>query len=216
MAAVVPQSLLSQELPAHAGGAILHSQGGVWINGSEARDSSAVFPGDLIETKPGASADLRFEGSTVLLAPESVAKFQGDFLELDHGGVSVGTSRAFQVHVNCMHVVPVLNNQWTEYVVTDLSGVVQVAARKNDVYVEHEKGLGKPAQENDFSQRATVHEGHQESYDESEVCGTKRPTGASTSVSPKWIAAAGGAALLLYLLLHGGNGNKTQISPSSP
>jgi hypothetical protein len=217
MAVLISQSLLAQDLPAHAGGAILHAQGGVWINGAEGRDSSAIFAGDLIETKPGASADLSFEGSTVLLAPESVAKFQGDYLELDHGGVSVGTSRGFRVVVKCLHVVPVLNTQWTQYVVTDLNGTVQVAAHKNDVNVDHEKGRAKPAQEKDSSQRASVHEGHQESYDESEVCGgADKPTGALSGISPKWIAAgAGGAALLLLLLIHGGGGG-TPISASAP
>lgn len=219
LAVTVTQSLLGQDLPAHAGGAILHAQGGVWVNGNEARDSSAVFPGDVIETKPGASADLTIDGSTILLAPESVAKFQGDYLELDHGGVSVTTSRGFRVKVNCIDVTPVLNNDWTEYVVTDLSGTVQVNARKRDVNVQHERGRGKEVPEKDESQRASVHEGQQNSYDDSEICGAAAPpNGASNSlgISPKWIAAgAGGAGVLIWLLIHGGGG-KTPISASQP
>lgn len=84
MIVVVPVTLLGQ-----TPSAIVHTQGGVWVNGYEARDSSAIFAGDLIETKAGFSANLTLDGSTVLIQPETVGKFQGDLLVLDHGGVSV-------------------------------------------------------------------------------------------------------------------------------
>jgi hypothetical protein len=218
MAVLAAQSLLAQDLPAHAGGAILHTQGGVWVNGAEAHDSTAIFPGDLIETKPGASADLSFEGTSALIAPESVAKFQGDSLELDHGGVSISTSRAFQVQVNCIRIAPTpKGDERVQFSITDLNGVVQVAARTGNLNVGHEKTRDKSANDTDSSQPALVPEGHQQSYDESAVCGQRKPTGAGMPVSPKWLIAGGGAALLLLLLTHGGgNGNKTSISPSSP
>jgi hypothetical protein len=218
VSAVLPLSSLGQALPDKPAGAILHAEGEVWINGYEAHDSSAVFAGDVIETKAGSSANLSLEGSTVLIAPESVSKFQGDLLELDHGGVSVTTSRAFKVRVNCLLVVPVLN-EWTQYVVTDLNGTVQVAARKLDVNVEHQRGHGKDVTETQQPQeKASVHEGEQKSYDESELCGAAaRPASAGTGISPKWIiAGAGGAGLLLLLLIHGGGGSKTPVSPSTP
>jgi ribosomal 50S subunit-recycling heat shock protein len=208
---------MGQALPEKPGGAILHTQGGVWVNGYEAHDSSAVFPGDVIETKPDSSANLSLDGSTVLIAPESVSKFQADLLELDHGGVSVVTSKSFKVRVNCILVVPVLND-WTQYVVTNLNGTVQVAARKLDVNVEHERGRGKDVPESQPSQQqASVHEGEQKNYVESEVCGpAARPTSALAGVSPKWIAAgAAGAGILIWLLIHGGN-PKPQISPATP
>ncbi|MBZ5683805.1 MAG: hypothetical protein LAP86_02115 [Acidobacteriia bacterium] len=214
----MPLSSMGQALPEKSGGAILHAQGGVWVNGYEAHDSSAVFPGDVIETKAGSSANLSMDGSTVLIAPESVSKFQGDLLELDHGGVSVVTSKSFKVRVNCMLVVPVLND-WTQYVVTDVNRTVQVAARKLDVNVDHERGRGKESPEPQPSQqRASVHEGEQKSYDESEVCGpAARPTSALEGISPKWIAAgAAGAGILIWLLIHGTGTTKPQISPATP
>jgi hypothetical protein len=206
---------MGQALPEKPGGAILHTQGGVWVNGYEAHDSSAVFPGDVIETKPDSSANLSLDGSTVLIAPESVSKFQADLLELDHGGVSVVTSKSFKVRVNCILVVPMLND-WTQYVVTDVNGTVQVAARKLDVNVEH--GRGKEVPESQPSQeQASVHEGEQKSYEESKVCGAAAPaTSAIAGISPKWIAAgAAGAGILIWLLIHGGN-PKPQISPAAP
>ena len=221
ISAVLPLSSLGQAIPEGPPGAILHTDGGVWVNGYEAHDSSAVFAGDVIETKVGSSANLTLEGSTVLLVPESVSKFQGDLLELDHGGASVTTTTSFKVRVNCILVVPALN-QWTQYAVTDLNGTVDVSARKLDVNVEHERGRGKEATPPQPTQeRASVHEGEQKSYDETEVCGAAaHPATAGSGLSPKWIAigaGAGGAGILLILLTHGG-GNKPRppVSPAAP
>lgn len=219
ISAVLPLSSLGQALPEGPPGAILHTDGGVWVNGYEAHDSSAVFAGDVIETKAGSSANLTLEGSTVLLAPESVSKFRGDLVELDHGGVSVTTMTSFKVRVNCILVVPILN-QWTQYAVTDRNGTVDVSARKLDVNVEHERGKGKEATEPQPNQeRASVHEGEQKSYDEKQVCGAAAPpTTAGSGLSPKWIAiGAGGAGVLLILLTHGGGSKpRPPVSPATP
>ena len=56
MLLIVPVSLLGHSGTGQAetgqpGAAILHAQSGVWVNGYEARDSSAVFPGDLLEAR---------------------------------------------------------------------------------------------------------------------------------------------------------------------
>lgn len=208
---VVPVSLLSQ-----TGSAILHTQGGVWVNGNEALDASAVFAGDTLETRPGFSATLTLDGSSVVIQPESIGTLQENLLVLDHGSVSVGTSKSFRVRVNCITVVPVLN-EWTQYEVTDINRTVQVAARKLDVNIEHERGRDKPPTESEQSHGTTVHEGQQSSNDESSVCGAPlRPTEPGIALNPKWIAAgAGGAGLLLLLILHGG-GNKTPVSNSQP
>ena len=217
LSAVLPLACAAQALPEKSGGAILHTQGGVWVNGYEAHDSSAVFAGDVIETKTGASANLGLEGSTVLLAPETVGKFQGDFLELDHGAVSVTTSRSFKVRVKCVLVTPVLND-WTEYAVTDVTPTLQVEARKLDVNVEHEQGRGKEATPNQASERASVHQGEQKSYNETDICGAPvQPASPASGISPKWIAAgAAGAGLLILILVHGGGNPKPQVSPSQP
>lgn len=210
MVVMVPVSLLGQ-----TPSAILHAQGGVWVNGYEAKDSSAVFAGDLLETRPGFSANLTLEGSAVLIQPESVTKFQGDWLELDHGRVSVETSRAFKVRVNCIKVVPV-SNQWTQYDVTDVNGMVQVAARKSDVNVEIEGAHRKSPADAAGSQGGSVHEGEQHNYDESQLCGAPvRPTGAGSALNPKWVAlGAGGIGVLIWIVVHGAG--SSPVSPSQP
>jgi hypothetical protein len=212
MVVLFPLSLVG----ADTGSAIVHSKGGVWVNGSEVADSTAIFAGDLLETKPGFVANLDAEGSSILIQPESVVKFQGTFLSLEHGSVSVGTSTSMSVHVNCIKVEP-LSNEWTQYDVTDISGTVQVAARKHDVNITQGGALGKAAADNNSSQSATVHEGEQATRDESKACGAApRPGTAGNAPNTKWIeigAGAGVGVLLLCLLLCK---SSSPISPSKP
>jgi len=193
--------------------AVLHSQGGVWVNGYEAKDSSAVFTGDLLETKPGFSASLTLDGSTVLIQPESVAKLEDNMLVLDHGAVSVTTSRSYKVRVNCLTVIPV-SDDWTQYDVADLNRTVHVAARKNDVYVERTAKLRKPTPETATSREGNVHQGEEHDYDESELCGAPaRPTGTPV-LNSKWIIAGAGGVVILVCILecHG----HPPVSPDSP
>jgi hypothetical protein len=224
MIIALPVSLLAQDASSGQGqaaqgpSAILHTMGGVWVNGEEARDATAVAPGDLVETKTGFTATLSLDGTQILLQQEGVAKFDGDLLELDHGSVAVGTSKGFKVRVNCITVIPVLND-WTQYEVSDTSGTVHVAARKKDVYVR-EGNRGKASDKVDESYKSTVREGEESNRDESQLCGAgeRTPTG-RLPVDPKWIAAgAGGTGLLLWLLLHGGGsgGSSQPISPDTP
>ena len=114
---------------ADTGSAVLHSEGGVWVNGIETAGSTVVFSGDLLETKPGFSANIDAEGSSVAIQPESVVKFQGTFLSLEHGSVSVGTPTLRSVHVSCIKVEPV-SNERTQYDVADIRGAVQVSTQE--------------------------------------------------------------------------------------
>jgi hypothetical protein len=207
----------AQDQAAPSASAILHTQGGVWVNGYEAKDSSAVFPGDVVETKPESPATLNLDGTTVLIQPESVAKLQTNLLELDHGGVAVGTSKSFKVKVKCLTVTPV-SNDWTQYEVSNVNGNIQVAARKNDVNVERETDGKKPLPATESSHGTTVHEGEQKSFNQSELCGAPAPIkGTNMSLNPKWVAAgaAGTGVILCVLLCHGGP-SKTPLSSSSP
>jgi len=212
MILILPQSLLAID-PASA---ILHTQGGVWVNGTEVPDSTAIFSGDSLETKPGFAANLSADGSTVVIQPESIVKFQGDVLVLEHGSVSVGTSKAMRVRVNCLTVVPI-TTEWTQYDVTDMTGKVLVAARKNDVKINLEGNLAKLSKEPEAAKGAIVHQGEQSTRQESEICGAPPgPATAGNALNPKWIAAgAAGGGILILLLLHGGP-SKPPVSSSKP
>jgi hypothetical protein len=213
MLVVVPVSLLGQN-PA----AILHTQGGVWVNGYEAKDSGVVFSGDVLETKTGFSAELTVEGASIVLGQETVAKFQGDWLELDHGTASVATSRSFKVVVHCVSVVPVVNDN-TSYEVTDVNGTVHVAARKLNVNVSvsgRRRAVTEATGPQTGSDGGSVREGEERNYSESELCGVTKPTGAGSGMNPKWIAlGAAGAGLLIWMVAHGG-GSHPPVSSSQP
>jgi hypothetical protein len=211
---LLPGSLLA----ADTGSGLLHSSGGVWVNGAEAADSTVIFPGDSLETKPGFVANLDVEGSSVLIQGQSIVRFEGNYLTLEHGSVAVGTSTSMSVHVNCLKVWPVSNDR-TQYEVTDLSGSVQVAARKNDVNIRQDGGLHKPSAESSSSQSGVVHEGQQAKRDESEVCGAASPPeSAGHALNTKWIeigGGVGGGVLVLCLLLCKGK-TPSNVSPSQP
>lgn len=206
----LPTSLLGQNPSA-----ILHAQGGVWVNGYEAKDSSAIFTGDLVETKPEFSANLSLDGSTVLIQPVAVAKLQENMLVLDHGSVSVGTSKSFKLQVKCITVAPV-SSEWTQYDVTDVNGTIQVAGRKNDVYVQRETNLPKQSAETAASHEGLLHEGGQRSYDESQVCGSPpQPGGIGPALNSKWAVAGAGVGIVVLICVLVCTGREP-ISPDSP
>jgi hypothetical protein len=218
MVLVCPLSLVA----ANTGSAVLRSQGGVWLNGAEVGASTVVFPGDVLETKPGFVANLDAEGSSVLIQAESIVKFQGNSLSLEHGSVSVGTSTSMSVHVKCIKVEPV-SGERTQYDVADFSGTVRVAAHKSDVNITQGSTLRKAAKDAgaspSSSQSGTVHEGEQASREEATACGAAaRPASAGNGMNTKWLEIGGGAAagvLVLCLLLCKGS-SSSNVSPSQP
>lgn len=196
---------------------MLHSKGGVWINGSESPESTAIFSGDSLETKSGSVANLDVDGSSVLIQPESLLKFNGDSLTLEHGSVEVTTSKSMSVHVKCIKVVPV-SDAWTHYQVTDLNGTVHAAAIKSDVNVSQGTHSRKSSAES-ASQSGSVREGQQADRDESDACGAADlPKAPGHVLDAKWIeigaGAAGGGVVLCLLLCMGPN--PKNVSPWQP
>jgi len=191
LAALCPLSLMATD----TGSALLHSEGGVWINGFEISGATAVFPGDLLETKPGFVANLDAEGSSVLIQPESIVKFEGNFLSLEHGSVSVATSTSMGVHVNCIKVEPV-SIQQTQFDVTNVNNTVQVAARKSDVNITENSALHKTSPQRGAVRSATVRESQRASRDESAACGAGyKPDRSGPPLNSKWLEIGGAAAV---------------------
>lgn len=190
MIALFPLSAMA----ADSGAAVVHSKGGVWVNGAEAMDSTSVFPGDVLETRPGFVANLDAEGTSVLIQAESIVKFQGNSLLLEHGSVRVGTSTSFVVHVQCLRVEPITNDR-TQYDVTDTSGTVDVAALKSDVKVSESGNLQKVSKQDAPAQSAVVHEGQEAKRHELPCAAAPGTTPASSSsINMKWLEIGGGAA----------------------
>jgi hypothetical protein len=122
------------------------------------------------------------------------------------------------VRVNCLKVEPV-SSERTQYEVADVSGAVQVAARKSDVNITAGGVLQKAHPQGGSGVSTVVHEGQQTTRDESNTCGAApRPEGASNGLNTKWIeigGGIGGGVLVLCLLLCRGTG-PSNVSPSQP
>src|ERR1035437_2765171 len=74
-----------------------------------------------------------------MVLADSLVKFEGPAVELEHGAVRVTTSRGLAARAGDVTVKPAANT-WTEFQVTDVDGRVQIAANKGDVTVQDDKG----------------------------------------------------------------------------
>ena len=213
MMVILPVSLFADD----TGAAILRSNPGVLLNKNPAPASSALFPSDFIETPQKAVARIEATGSTAEINPESMVRFQGDELYLEHGSLSVNTSRGLRVRVGCLTVTPV-NNDWTHYDVKDVDGKVEVSAFKSDVYIESRSSKPEQARQSEHG-RSIVHEGEQKSREEK--CGAAAPETSGSiagkgaimnSPYAKWTAVGIVGFLLCWGVCHGDD----PISPAYP
>ncbi len=132
MVVVLPTSLVAQD----SARAMLHNDGGAWVNGNPAPTSSAIFTHDLVRTQKEHGARIDGDGSTVTVEPETIVQFEGDELVLEHGTLQVNTFRGMRVRVNCVIVSPPAQ-EWARYDVTDVDGRVLVLAHQNDVKIHY-------------------------------------------------------------------------------
>jgi hypothetical protein len=196
MAVVLPLSVTAQD----SARAMLHSDGGVWLNGNPAPHSSAIFPNDLIQTQQGKSAKIEAYGSAVTVQPETVVQFEGNELVLelvlDDGGLQVDTSHGTKVRVNCITVSP-LAQAWTRYDVTDVDGRVTVAAHENTLQIHYEGAAIRQSKRAAFAD-VTVHQGEQATRDEK--CGPSARPGDVVNakvaiLNNVWVKGAGLTAI---------------------
>jgi hypothetical protein len=193
---LIPASLLG----ADSGAAMLYAKGTAWINGSTVPRSSAIFPGDLVQTQPNSLVHINATGSSVMVQSDSLVKYEGDAVSLEHGSVSVVTSKSMRTHAGEVTVVPVSDTH-TRFEVTDVNGTVQIVAREGDVSVSQGTETTRLAQ------------GDQTTRDDSEnrkkrrrVAGGAAPAaGGGVLDSPYAIAVGAGAVggVVLWVLLQG-------------
>lgn len=215
MAVVLPVSLLAQD----TAGAMLHSSStGVLVNQSNAPASTAIFPNDLIQTPKESVARIELVGSTADINPETVVQYHADELVLDHGSLSVNTSRGMRVRVGCITITPVHDNAWTHYEVKDLNGKVAVSALKDDVYIDvHSKDPKEIKQQKEGSNRAIVHQGEQKSREE-KCAGAyipAQPAGIGAMLNSPYAVAAG-TAIVVGITCYALCQSPGPLSPSCP
>src|SRR5271165_5260540 len=117
LACVFPARMLAGE----SASAMLYTTGSAWVNGSVVPKS-----GDMLQTRSDSTASIQTNGSSVMVMADSLVKFEGPAVEVDHGGVRVTTSRALAAHAGDVTIKPA-GNSLTEFQVVDVNGRVQIA-----------------------------------------------------------------------------------------
>ena len=148
---ILPVALFAADRPA----AMLYSHGTALLNGHSIARSSAIFFGDQVQTNADSAANINASGSIVLVLNDSQVQYQDDAVELEHGGISVLTSKLLATRAGDITVSPAAS-VWTEFEVRDVDGRVQIAARKGDLMISDDTGI------------STLAEGQQTTREESE------------------------------------------------
>jgi len=150
--AVMPAALLG----ANSGAAMLYAQGIAWLNGASVPRTSAVFPGDLVQTKTDAVVHINAAGSSVMVLSDSLVKYEGNTLSLEHGTVTVATTKGMSIRAGEVSVEPAQPNNQTQYEIRDVNGTVEIKAREGDLRVSN------------GTETTTVAQGEQTTRDDSE------------------------------------------------
>ena len=202
-----PAQMLAGETPS----AMLYTAGSAWVNGTDVPKTMAMFAGDLLQTRADSTASIQSAGSNVMVMADSLVRFEGQAIEIEHGGVRVTTSRGMAARAGEVTIKPV-SDSWTEFQVVDVNGQVQIAANKGDVTVQDQQGT------------TTVSQGQQTTRDDTNENEKKkkrrRAAGAATAakggiMSSPW-AVYGGTAAVAGLGIWIWTRNEPPVSPSCP
>lgn len=203
---------------ADSNAAMLYTNGAAWVNGAHVpRSSSAIFFGDLLQTRSDSIANINQPGSTITVFADSLIKFQGDSLNIEHGGVAISTSRGISTVAGDVKVTPATSN-WTEFNVVDVDGTVRIAARKGDLTINDGKSTfllaqGQETSRDDSSNSDDENGGKKKRKRQSP--GAVPAAGGGILNSP-WAVGAGGIAaggVAIWVL---GFHNDDPASPSKP
>ena len=207
MAMVLPVALFAADQP----GAMVYSHGTALLNGNSIARSSALFSGDLVQTSADSVANINATGSSVLVLNESLVQYEGATLKLEHGGVTISTSKLLATRAGDVVVSPV-SNVWTEFEVRDVDGKVQIAARKGNLTISDNTGTTMLA------------EGQQTTRDDSQSSNRKAkkdvaPAAATSPLSKvfdsPWVIGIGGGLAIggaIWVLAH----DDDPLSPKVP
>jgi len=134
-----PGSLLAAD--SNAAMLYVNTNGAAWVNGAHVpRSSSAIFSGDLLQTRFDSVATINEPGSSITVLAGSLVQFQGASVDIQHGGVTVSTSKGIAATAGDVKVTPA-SDAWTEFNVTDVDGTVRIFARKGDLSISDGKDV---------------------------------------------------------------------------
>jgi hypothetical protein len=186
---IVPASLFA----ADSGAAMLYADGTAWLNGSHVPKSSAIFAGDLVQTRSDSAANIHAPGSSITVLSDSLVQFEGSSLKVEHGGVSVSTSKGVFTIAGDVRVSPV-SNAWTEFNVIDTDGIVRIAARKGDLTVTDDNGTVTLAQGQETTRDEQSDQSDKKKKDKKRAAGAAPAAGGGV-LDSKAAIIVGGAAI---------------------
>jgi hypothetical protein len=206
---ILPVSLLAADRPA----AMLYSHGTSLLNGHSVARSSAIFVGDLVQTSADSAANINASGSIVLVLNDSLVEYQNDAVKLEHGGISVSTSKSLATRAGDVTVSPAAS-VWTEFEVRDVDGKVNIAARKGDLTIHDESGTTTLAQGEQTTREDADSEKDKDKKKKRRKGAAAAPAAAEGGVFNSPIAVGIGGAVILggaiWVLAQGGE------NPASP
>jgi hypothetical protein len=186
---------------ADSNAAMLYTNGAAWVNGAHVpRSACAIFTGDLLQTRSDSVANINESGSSITVLADSLVQFQGVSVDIQHGGVTVATSKEIAATAGDVKVTPA-SNAWTEFNVTDIDGTVRIFARKGDLTISDGKSVVTLAQGQDTTKPETTETADNDQTKGSKKKDRKRAAGAVPAAgggilsSPYAIGIAGGAAI---------------------
>jgi len=207
---------------ADSSAAMLYTNGAAWVNGAHVpRSSSAIFSGDLLQTRYDSVANINEPGSSITVQSDSLVQFEGASVRIEHGGVTVSTSKQVATTAGDVKVTPAAFS-WTEFNVVDVDGTVHIAARKGDLTISDGKDVFTLAQGQETTRAETSSDTNQDNKDSKDAKkkDRKRAAGAAPAAgggilnSPVAVGIGGGAivGVAAWVLIK----NDNPASPSKP
>ena len=211
MVVIFPAALLAADQPA----AMLYSHGTALLNGNSITRSSAIFSGDLVQTHADSVANINATGSAVLVLNDSLVQYQGNAVKLEHGGITISTSKSLATRAGDVTVSPA-GSGWTDFEVRDVDGTVQIAARKGDLTISDDTGTTTLAQgqETTRDDSQSPNEDNNKKKKKRKGAGTAPAAGGGILDSP-WAIGIGGGAIVgatAWVLIRGDE----PVSPAKP
>ncbi len=204
---------------ADSGAAMLYTNGAAWLNGAHVPTSSAIFTGDLVQTRSDSGASISCPGSSITVLGDSLVQFEGSSLKVEHGGVDVATSKSVATVAGGVHVAPV-SNAWTEFNVTDTDGTVRIAAHKGDLTITDANGTAILAQGQETTRDQQPDQSDQSSKPSDKKKNKKPVDGAAPAAGGgalnSTVAIGVGAAAVAGVAIWALTQSEPPVSPATP
>jgi hypothetical protein len=185
---------------ADSNAAMLYTSGVAWVNGTHVpRPSSAIFSGDLLQTPPDSVAKINEPGSSITVLSESLVQFGVSSVKIEHGEVSISTSKEVATTAGDVKVTPA-SSTWTEFDVADVDGVVRIAAKKGDLLIADGSSVvtlaqGQETTRDETSQDNSTNSGNKKKKKANQQNGAAPAAGGGLMSSP-WAIGIGAGAVV--------------------